>query len=71
MVGLESVWTKLEGFSNKFISKAGKEILIKSVIQAIPTYVMGCFKLPDYLLREVESMIARFWWGNGKGRKIH
>lgn len=67
----ERVWKKVEGYENKLLSKAGKEVLIKSVIQAIPTYVMGCFKLPDYLLREIESLIARFWWGNSSDRKIH
>lgn len=56
----ERVWKKMDGFSDKYPSKAGKEVLIKAVIQAIPTYVMGCFKLSDYLLHEIESMIAKF-----------
>lgn len=67
----ERVRKKIEGFGNKFLPKAGKEVLIKSVIQAIPTYVMGCCKLPDYLLHEIESLIARFLWGMGKIKKIH
>lgn len=32
---------------------------------------MSCFRLPDYLLREIESLISQFWWGDGKTRKIH
>lgn len=36
----ERVWSKIRSFGNNFLSKAGKEVLIKSVIQAIPTYVM-------------------------------
>ncbi|KAL6558000.1 hypothetical protein OROMI_018350 [Orobanche minor] len=32
---------------------------------------MGCFKLPEYLLNEIESIIAKFWWGNGNDKKIH
>lgn len=54
------MWKKVDRFGSKLLSKAGKEVLIKSVIQAIPTYVMGCFKLPDYLLKEIDSIIARF-----------
>lgn len=67
----ERVWRKVEGFGNKLLSRAGKEILIKSVLQAIPTYAMGCFRLPDYLLSEIESIISRFWWGDGRHKRIH
>lgn len=67
----ERLWDRTRGFGERFLSKAGKEILIKSVLQSIPTYVMGCFKLPEYLLPELESIIARFWWGEGQGKKIH
>lgn len=67
----ERFWDKTRGFGEKSLSKAGKEVLIKSVLQAIPTYVMGCFRLPDYLLHELESIIAQFWWGEGRERKIH
>lgn len=32
---------------------------------------MGCFMIPDYLLHEIESIIAHFWWGDGSANKIH
>lgn len=67
----ERVWKKTQGFGENFLSKAGKDVLIKAILQSIPTYVMSCFKLPDYLLTEIESIIAKFWWGNGESRKIH
>lgn len=53
------------------MSKARKEILIKSVLQAIPTCVMSCFKLPGYLLHELESLISHYWWGNNGKDKMH
>ena len=40
------VWKKIKGRKEKFLSKAGKEILLKTVMQAIPTYAMQCFKIP-------------------------
>ena len=59
----EKVLKKLQGWEGKLLSQAGREVLIKAVIQAIPTYAMGCFKLPLGLCHEIESMIKKFWWG--------
>ncbi|XP_058761484.1 uncharacterized mitochondrial protein AtMg00310-like [Vicia villosa] len=33
---------------------------------------MSCYKLPDGVCDEIESMLSRFWWGSREGeRKIH
>ena len=56
----------------KLLSQVGREILIKTVVQAIPTYTMSCFKLPLGLCHDIESLIRKFWWGQrGERRKIH
>ena len=68
----ERVWKKIQGWKEKVLSQAGREILIKAVVQAIPTYTMSCFKLPLGLCLKIEILIRRFWWGqNGERRKIH
>jgi hypothetical protein len=54
------------------MSAGAKEVLIKSIAQAIPTYVMGVFKLPSGLCDELTKMIRYFWWGDEGGqRKVH
>jgi len=46
--------------------------LIKAVIQAIPTFTMGCFKIPLGLCHDIEAMIKKFWWRQrGDRRKVH
>ena len=49
----QKVWKRLQGWEGKLLSQAGREVLIKSVIQAIPTYTMSCFKLPITLCHEI------------------
>ena len=39
----EKITKRVLGWKEKFISKAGREILIKTVAQAIPIYSMGIF----------------------------
>ena len=68
----ERVWRKLQGWEGKLLSQAGREVLLKALIQAILTYTMGCFKLPIGLCNEIEVLIKRFWWGQqGDRRKVH
>ena len=68
----ERVWKKIQGWKEKRLSQAYREVLIKVVVQAIPTYTISCFELPLGLCAEIESLIRRFWWGqNGDRRKIH
>jgi hypothetical protein len=43
--------------------------MIKSVLQAIPAYIMNIYLLPDNLINEIERMINAFWWGGGSNNK--
>lgn len=54
---------RIHTWSHRFLSKAGKEILLKSVIQAIPSFAMSVFLLPVVLVKEIERVMNGFWWG--------
>lgn len=58
----DRIWKKLQGWKEKLLSMAGKEVLIKAVAQSIPTYAMSRFKLPSTFCSEV-TIIRNFWWG--------
>lgn len=54
------------------MSRAGKEILIKAIVQAIPSYTMSCFQLPKGLCEDLSTLCSKFWWGSSdQGGKIH
>ena len=57
------VWGKLQGWKEKLLLQAGKEVLLKAVVQAIPTFAMSCFWLPVGLCQDIEMLIRKFWWG--------
>lgn len=67
----DRVWQKLNSWRGRFLSRAGKEVLLKAVIQAIPSYTMSLFMLPMQLCIDIERLMNRFWWSSagldGKG----
>ncbi|GKV08912.1 hypothetical protein SLEP1_g20481 [Rubroshorea leprosula] len=66
------VWHKVGEWREQPLSRAGREVLIKSVLQALPTYVMSLFLLPQSLCTDLERIMNRYWWGGGMDEhKIH
>ena len=57
---LARVNMKLERWKENTISKAGKEILLKTVVQALPQYAMSIFKIPLSVCRAIEQKITAF-----------
>ena len=68
----DRVWKRIQGWKEKLLSKARKEILIKAIAQAIPSYAMSCFDLTKMLCDDIGKLIHRFWWAQqDKENKIH
>ncbi|CAN1757082.1 Putative ribonuclease H protein At1g65750 [Linum perenne] len=64
----ERIWQRLQTWRGRKVSNGGREVLIKAVAQAIPTYCMSVYFLPNLLTAELERMMNSFWWGtNGQG----
>ncbi|GJT53353.1 ribonuclease H [Tanacetum coccineum] len=58
---IDKIKKKLQGWKEKTISIGGKEVLIKSVAQAMPMYVMNIFLLPDTLIDDIHIALNYFW----------
>jgi hypothetical protein len=69
----DRVCQKINSWSSKCLSKAGREVMIKSVLQVVPSYMMSIFLLPGTIITNIENMINSFWWGcsGSSNRGIH
>lgn len=56
----EKIKGRLKGWNKDMLSKVGKATLIKSVVQAIPTYTMSTFLLPSSLSEELDTIVQEF-----------
>ena len=65
----DRVIRKLQGWKERTFSQGGKEVLLKAVVQTIPTYTMSCFILSDSLVKDIEAAYAQFWWGTSSDHK--
>ena len=63
---------KVNGCTFRFFTKGGKEVLIRSVVTALPNHVMFCYRLPKAIVKKLTSAVAQFWWSpGGSTRSMH
>ena len=51
---------RISSWSEKFLSSGTKEILIKSITQAIPTYMMSVFQLSNTLCDDLTRAVRKY-----------
>ncbi|XP_030478020.1 uncharacterized mitochondrial protein AtMg00310-like [Cannabis sativa] len=56
---------RIQGWGGRLLSRAGKEVLLKTVAQAIPSYAMSVFLLLVETCKALEGIMAKFWWKTG------
>ena len=59
----DRIWNRINAWRGRALSKAGKEVMIKSVLQAIPSCIMSIYLLPNSVIDDIEKMINAFWRG--------
>ena len=53
---IERVMNKLAGWKARFLSFAGRSVLVKSVMSSIPNYVMQVATLPSHLCENLDKI---------------
>ncbi|XP_016168179.1 uncharacterized protein LOC107610679 [Arachis ipaensis] len=64
---LDRVEEKLSLWKAKLLNKAGKLVLIKSVLNSLPVYYLSLFKLPKAVAEKLISLQRRFLWSKEDG----
>uniref|UniRef100_A0A803QJ80 Reverse transcriptase domain-containing protein n=1 Tax=Cannabis sativa TaxID=3483 RepID=A0A803QJ80_CANSA len=65
----EKIRKRIQSWDGRLLSRAGKEILIKTVVQALPTYAMSVFLIPLDICKDIERMMSMFWWNSKSSKK--
>ena len=69
---MERFVKRCSDWNERNMSHAAKEVHVKSVAQALPTYPMGIFKMNKSFCEKYEKLIRDFWWGDEEGHmKVH
>ncbi|KAF7810509.1 reverse transcriptase [Senna tora] len=68
----DKMMKKIHSWKQNTLSQAGREVLIKSVASAVPGFPMGVFKFPKVFCKDLDAVVAKFWWGGKEGEgRIH
>jgi hypothetical protein len=59
---LEKLEKRLKVWSNKWLSRAGRLVLIKSVLEAIPVYWMSLSWIPKGILEKARKLSFSYLW---------
>ena len=65
----ESARGRIQGWSEKLLACAGREILLKTVVQAIPTYPMSTFLLTKKVCKSITSPMAKYFLSSSLDKK--
>ncbi|XP_019170982.1 PREDICTED: uncharacterized protein LOC109166487 [Ipomoea nil] len=67
----DKIRQRIGSWNKKLLSQAGKEVLLKSVAQSMPTFSMSVFLLPESVCLSIQRTMNKYWWGTGADRGIH
>ena len=58
-----------QSWTTRFLSGAGKHVLLQSILTSLPTHSMSSFKFPISLCNRIQSFLTRFWWDSAPDKR--
>jgi hypothetical protein len=63
---IQKLGDRLPGWKRNFFSYPGRELLVKSVLSAMPTFFLTIFKMPKWAHAKIDKYMSSFLW---RGRR--
>lgn len=57
---------KTEGWTERSVTRAGKLVMIKFVIQSLPIHIMSCIRIPSSILKQLTAAVTNFLWNTNQ-----
>ncbi|KAM0008293.1 putative RNA-directed DNA polymerase [Helianthus debilis subsp. tardiflorus] len=67
----ETFRSRLAKWKSHILSIGGRVVIIKSVLESLPTYFFSLYKVPKKVVSDLESLIKSFLWGGSVEEKMH
>ena len=59
---VDKIGARLPGWKGKFLSSAGRETLVKTVLSSLPIYHLTVFQAQKWLLKKIDRIRRNFLW---------
>ena len=66
---INRIENKLSTWKCKFLSKPGRLVHIKLVLNSLPLYYLGLLKMPKVVARKIIALRSQFFWRTNDGGK--
>ncbi|GJR75133.1 RNA-directed DNA polymerase, eukaryota, reverse transcriptase zinc-binding domain protein [Tanacetum coccineum] len=66
---IDKIKGKTEDWKYKYMSYAGRLMLIAAVLESISVYWASVFKIPKIMIKEINGVLKRYLWSNGDTAK--
>lgn len=59
---IQKIASRLPGWKRRLFTYPGRELLVKTVLTAMPTYFLTVFKLPKWAIKAIDRYRRSFFW---------
>ena len=62
LIIIDKIKNKISNWNGRFLSRAGRLVLINSVLSALPIYWMSMHLFPDWVIDKIDKIRRDFLW---------